>query len=91
MQVALYPGTPGFSLLDFREKLIEETGEVLDELVAIHYSDPDDIDFVFLLEEIFDVMQTCYSFLRSNFTLDEIGDANIDHLDKMRERYAKNN
>ena len=90
MQVKLYKGTPGFTLASFKDRLAEETEEVFYELVDINCRDyPTDTSYDFLLGEVFDVMQVCYSFLRSNFTVGEIEDANVEHLNKMRSRYGK--
>lgn len=88
MQVVLCPETPGFSFPNFELKLAEEVDEVYVELEEVYKESPES-DFEPLLSEVFDVMQTCYSFLRSNFSLSEIESANINHLDKLRKKYAK--
>lgn len=86
MHVVLSPDTPGFSFLRFELKLAEEVNEVYVELEEA-YKELPDVNFDPLLSEVFDVMQVCYSFLRTHFTLTEIEDANITHLDKIRRKY----
>jgi hypothetical protein len=78
VQIVLYPDTP-YSLTpnEFEMKLIEDVAGVSDELSWV----PDE---EVLLEEVLNTMQTCYTFIRKNFSLRSIEKANIKHLDRMR-------
>jgi hypothetical protein len=78
VQVVLYPDTPyGLPHNEFEMKLIEDVARVSAELSWV----PDE---EVLLGEVLNTMQTCYTFVRKNFSLRSIENANIKHLDKMR-------
>lgn len=96
--VVLSTLSPNMSFTQFTHKLHEETREVeyeIDKICELYVMgvSPYEVKENYtdaLLSEVFDVIQTCFTFMQSNFIQDEILLANKKHLKKMETRYAKN-
>lgn len=95
MDIKLSDAAPRMTFTKFIHKLREERKEVEHEInqmcdYYVQERNHDDEITQKLLSEVLDVMQTCHTFIRSNFTMDEITDANTVHLNKMGVRHGKN-
>ena len=85
----LSKAAPNMTYTKFIHKLREERKEVEHE-VDLLCSEGCPLDVVdALMSEVFDVMQTCYTFLRSNFSEEEIQVAYKKHMEKMEHRHGK--
>ena len=93
----LHTATGKMGLTKFLKKLHEEVEEVEDEIDLMLYLSLDDPEFFAkniqatkenLIDECFDIMQVCYTFLRKMYTKDEIEAANTRHLEKLTKKYG---
>lgn len=74
------------TVISFPVKLEEEVKEVKEALDKAWDEEFSTFSLEELASEVFDVMQVCYSFLKTYFTEEEIEALNTIHLFKLRSR-----
>jgi hypothetical protein len=80
-------GELDLTIVSFPVKLEEEVQEVITELDRAWNDEFTTSALERLAEEVLDVMQVCYTFLKTHFSEDEIDVLNTLHLFKLRNRH----